>query len=96
MLFLAVELDAAVCDYPHTSVGLVAPRQKSCRMSASCPREYGWNILYLKWPYFQAMAHHETQLQCVHEKKCHLKNKAGKWWEGSQRENALGIEKHVR
>lgn len=30
-------------------------------MSAIRPGEYGWNILHLKWPYFQAVAHRETQ-----------------------------------
>lgn len=39
-------------------------------MSAICPRGYGWNILDLKWPYFQAMAHRETRLNCVPEQKC--------------------------
>lgn len=58
-------------------------------MSAICPREYGWNILYLKWPYFQAVAYHETQLRRVRRKKCHLKNKAETWWGRSQREMPL-------
>lgn len=44
-------------------------------MSAMCPREYGWNILHLKWPYFQALAYHETPLHCVREKRC-LEDKA--------------------
>lgn len=41
-------------------------------MSATGPRGYGWNILYLEWPYFQAMAHRETRLHCVLEEKCRL------------------------
>lgn len=34
-------------------------------MSVPGPREYGRNILYLKWPYFQAIASHETRLCSV-------------------------------
>lgn len=55
------------CDSLRTPVGLVAPRQRSCCLSARRPREYGRNILYLKWPYFQAMAHGETRLSCAGE-----------------------------
>lgn len=41
-------------------------------MSAIGPRGCGWNILYLEWPYFQAMAHGEACRHCVLKKKCRL------------------------
>ena len=75
MLFLAVALDAADERAPPHAVGLAAPRQRSCGLSEIGPRGYGWNILYLEWPYFQAVAHHETRLHCALEKKCRLETR---------------------
>lgn len=50
---------------------------ESCRVSAVRPRGYGRNILHLKWPYFQAVAHprNAAPQQRVRERRC-LKNRA--------------------
>lgn len=79
------------CDYLRASVGLVAPRHRSCRMSAVRPREFGWNILHLKWPYFrQWHTMKRSSTVCVQD-KCRLKNRAEKRWDGSQPGNVLGV-----
>lgn len=58
-------------------------RLKTCCMSAPGPREYGRNILYLKWPYFQAIASHETRLCCVCLETCHRRQRAGRTGPGT-------------
>lgn len=90
MLFLAVELAAADVRAPPHGCRPAAPRQRSCGMSAIGPRGCGWNILYLEWPYFQAMAHGETCRHCVLERKCRLETGRERL-DRSQRGNALEV-----
>lgn len=91
MLFLAVELGAA-------DVWLSA---RVCRPGGSTAQELphvsglpqGIRVEYFtpEVALFQAVAHHETQLHCVCvQEKCRLKNRAEKWWDGSQPGNVLG------